>query len=76
MQVQQLIAELNEILSHGALDKDGIWKMKLTNPSFRLFESLPHPIQTQLMLERDPHGNVQVNHVSLNLMDCSRIKMS
>lgn len=59
-QVQQLIAELNEILAHDVVDEDGIWKKKLTNQSLKLFEFLPQAIQEQLMLERDPHGNVQV----------------
>ena len=59
-QVQYLIAELNEILAHDVVDEDGLWKKKLTNQSLQLFEFLPPAIQEQLMLERDPHGNVQV----------------
>lgn len=60
MQVQQLIAELNEILAHDVVDEAGIWKKKLTPQSLELFDFLPQAIQEQLMLERDPHGNVQV----------------
>lgn len=60
MQVQNLIAELNEILAHEVVDENGFWKKKLTNQSLQLFEFLPRAIQEQLMLERDPHGNVQV----------------
>lgn len=60
MQVQHLIAELNEILAHDVVDEGGVWKKKLTNQSLQLFEFLPQAIQEQLMLERDPHGNVQV----------------
>jgi pyrophosphate--fructose-6-phosphate 1-phosphotransferase len=52
LQVQQLISELNEILAHDIVDEGGLWKKKL--------EFLPQAIQEQLMLERDPHGNVQV----------------
>ena len=59
-QVQQLIAELNEILAHEIVDDEGLWKKKLTSQSLELFELLPQAIQEQLMLERDPHGNVQV----------------
>lgn len=60
MQVQQLIAELNEVLAHDVVDEGGLWKNKLTSQSLQLFEILPPAIQEQLMLERDPHGNVQV----------------
>lgn len=60
-QVQQLIAELNEILAHDIVDDEGLWKRKLTSQSLELFEFLPQAIQEQLMLERDPHGNVQVD---------------
>lgn len=58
--MQQLIAELNEILAHEVVDEGGLWKKKLKNQSLELFEFLPEAIQEQLMLERDPHGNVQV----------------
>lgn len=60
LQVQHLIAELNEILAHDVVDEGGLWKKKLTSQSLQLFEFLPQAIQEQLMLERDPHGNVQV----------------
>lgn len=59
-QVQQLISELNEILAHDVVDTEGNWKKKLTNQCQQLFEILPGAIQEQLLLERDPHGNVQV----------------
>lgn len=58
--MQQLIAELNEILAREAVDEGGLWKKKLKAQSLQLFEFLPQAIQKQLMLERDPHGNVQV----------------
>jgi hypothetical protein len=59
-QVQHLISELNEILAHDTVDEGGLWKKKLADQSLKLFEFLPRTIQEQLMLERDPHGNVQV----------------
>lgn len=67
LQVQQLIAELNEILAHDVIDKEGQWKKKLKSQSHQLFELLPQAIQEQLLLERDPHGNVQVYLFCLNL---------
>ncbi|PON52156.1 ATP-dependent 6-phosphofructokinase [Parasponia andersonii] len=67
-EVQQLIAELNEILAHEVVDEDGLWKRKLTDQSLQLFEFLPQAIQEQLMLERDPHGNVQVAKIETEKM--------
>ncbi|XP_062075386.1 pyrophosphate--fructose 6-phosphate 1-phosphotransferase subunit beta-like [Humulus lupulus] len=67
-EVQQLIAELNEILAHEAVDEDGQWKKKLDDQSLQLFEFLPSAIQEQLMLERDPHGNVQVAKIQIEKM--------
>lgn len=60
LQVQQLISELNEILAHDSVDETGMWKKKLQSQSQELFELFPQAIQEQLLLERDPHGNVQV----------------
>lgn len=35
-------------------------KEKLTESSRQVFEFLPKDIANQLLLDRDPHGNVQV----------------
>ncbi|XVE51050.1 hypothetical protein DITRI_Ditri02bG0007400 [Diplodiscus trichospermus] len=67
-EVQQLIAELNEILAHDIVDENGLWKKKLTDQSLKLFEFLPPAIREQLMLERDPHGNVQVAKIETEKM--------
>jgi len=66
--VQLLIAELNEISAHETVDEGGLWKRKLKNQSLQLFELLPPAIQEQLMLERDPHGNVQVAKIETEKM--------
>ena len=52
-----LISELNDAIAHhgeSALEK-------ISADSKKLFDSLPADIQRQLMLDRDPHGNVQVS---------------
>ncbi|KAK4386726.1 Pyrophosphate--fructose 6-phosphate 1-phosphotransferase subunit beta [Sesamum angolense] len=67
-EVQQLISELNEILAHDIVDEAGVWKKKLTPQSLQLFDFLPPAIQEQLMLERDPHGNVQVAKIETEKM--------
>ncbi|KAF7811212.1 pyrophosphate--fructose 6-phosphate 1-phosphotransferase subunit beta [Senna tora] len=67
-EVQHLIAELNEILANDIVDEGGLWKKKLTDQSLKLFEFLPRTIQEQLMLERDPHGNVQVAKIETEKM--------
>ncbi|CAL5323431.1 unnamed protein product [Camellia sinensis] len=68
LQVQQLIAELNEILAHDTVDEAGTWKKKLRSQSQQLFDFLPQAIQEQLLLERDLHGNVQVARIETEKM--------
>ncbi|KAE8075630.1 hypothetical protein FH972_014326 [Carpinus fangiana] len=67
-QVQQLISELNEILAQDVVDETGMWKKKLQSQSEELFELFPQAIQEQLLLERDPHGNVQVAKIETEKM--------
>lgn len=65
-----LIAEINELIAGKKAEKfnklsswDKKYKFiinKLTEESKEVFELLPMFIQQQLLLERDPHGNVQV----------------
>lgn len=58
--IEKLIGELNEILASGEkIEFADVVKM-LSEPSGKLLELLPRAIADQLMLERDPHGNVQV----------------
>jgi diphosphate-dependent phosphofructokinase len=67
-----LIGELNETLAHhgdafNALAdlpaKRAFVAEKLTPPSASLYKSLPDDIANQLILDRDPHGNVQVARI-------------
>ncbi|KAJ6831305.1 pyrophosphate--fructose 6-phosphate 1-phosphotransferase subunit beta-like [Iris pallida] len=73
-EVQQLISELNEILAHDVVDQEGNWKKKLRQQSHVLFEFLPPAIQEQLLLERDPHGNVQVAKIETEKMLISMVE--
>jgi pyrophosphate--fructose-6-phosphate 1-phosphotransferase len=73
-EIQHLIAELNEILATSVCDEAGHWKEKLTPPCRALFVSLPHNIQEELLLERDPHGNVQVARIETEKMLISMIE--
>ncbi|PKA47853.1 Pyrophosphate--fructose 6-phosphate 1-phosphotransferase subunit beta [Apostasia shenzhenica] len=73
-EVQTLIAELNEILAHDVVDPEGQWKKQLTEQSHILFEFLPQAIQEQLLLERDPHGNVQVAKIETEKMLISMVE--
>ncbi len=71
-EMKKLIAELNDLLAEGT-DTGKEFKMlkkshrlewvasQLTKDSSHLFVSLPVGIATQLTLDRDPHGNVQVS---------------
>ena len=66
-----LISEINEMLAGSKADAFNAlpdWDAKyafiskgLSGESMKVFEILPQPIQQQLFLDRDPHGNVQVS---------------
>jgi 6-phosphofructokinase 1 len=60
-EVGTLIKELNEVLADNAQVDDVV--PKLTEPSAALFNILPEAIRNQMMLDRDPHGNVQVSRI-------------
>ncbi len=71
-EMKVLISELNDLLAEGS-DVEKEFKMmkkshrlewladRLTPESAVVFKSLPGGIATQLTLDRDPHGNVQVS---------------
>ena len=71
-EMKKLIAELNDLLAEGT-DTGKEFKMlkkshrmewlatQLSKDSAKVFKSLPSGIATQLTLDRDPHGNVQVS---------------
>jgi len=71
-EMKKLIAELNDILAEGTPTEKEFKMLKkshrmewlatqLTSDSAQVFKTLPSGIATQLTLDRDPHGNVQVS---------------
>ncbi len=64
--LNDLLAELekdNEFQSANQQKKYEIITSKLDNSSANLFKSLPSQIKAQLLMDRDPHGNVQVSKI-------------
>jgi pyrophosphate--fructose-6-phosphate 1-phosphotransferase len=86
-EMKVLIASLNDVLAEhenvfkgmGSIEekKDFIYT-KLPAPLAALMRSLPHGISSQLMLDRDPHGNVQVSQIETEklLVEMVKAKLS
>ncbi|MBR7046174.1 MAG: diphosphate--fructose-6-phosphate 1-phosphotransferase, partial [Lachnospiraceae bacterium] len=79
-----LIAEINELLAGAKADEFNAlpsWADKyafiekgLTAESFNVFKILPQTIQQQLVLERDPHRNVQVSLIESEKLFSALVK--
>ncbi len=76
-EMKSLISELNDMLAKEAAifgqisdpdEKLQFINSHLGKDSSFTFSSLPHSIQLQLCLERDPHGNVQVSLIETEKM--------
>jgi len=67
-----LIKEINEILAVG-VTHDQVPE-KLTENSRKVFDLVPPSIQLQLMLDRDPHGNVQVAMIETEKLIAGAVK--
>jgi diphosphate-dependent phosphofructokinase len=76
-EVKALIGELNDLLAEesaafGAIndpdEKLQFINRHLSKDSSYVYSSLPHSIQLQLCLDRDPHGNVQVSLIETEKM--------
>jgi len=69
-EMKTLISELNTILAAGEGDPTS----KLSAGAKNTFSFLPSKIQQQLLLDRDPHGNVQVSHIATEELFISTVK--
>jgi len=72
-----LIGELNDLLAEKAdyyntlntFEDQSEWINKsLSKDSSYAFSSLPNNIQRQLLMDRDPHGNVQVSRIETEIL--------
>ena len=72
-----LISELNNLLAEKAeyyntlhtFEEQSEWINKnLSKDSSYVFSSLPNNIQRQLLMDRDPHGNVQVSRIETEIL--------
>ncbi len=87
-EMKVMIASLNDLLA--GLESDAGFKnasqdekcvmviSKLDGASAKLFSSLPSQIKAQLLMDRDPHGNVQVSKIETEklLIEMVRIKLN
>jgi pyrophosphate--fructose-6-phosphate 1-phosphotransferase len=71
-EMKVLIGELNDLLAtnttyyatlHTFEDQSEWINKRLSRDSSYVFSSLPNEIQRQLLMDRDPHGNVQVSRI-------------
>lgn len=82
-EMKTLIGQLNELLAKheaaynalaGLDEKKAFIAGKLEGGSGSLFKSLPGEIQTQLLWDRDPHGNVQVSRIETEKLLAAMVK--
>lgn len=88
-EMKSMIANLNDIM--GELEQDfdynnatsahqkfEIVQNRLKSENAKVFDSLPALIKTQLLMDRDPHGNVQVSRIETEklLIEMIRTKLA
>jgi len=82
-EVKELISGLNDVLAHheapfaaaATFEEKKDYALSLLAPHLaNLMNLLPRGIQAQLMLDRDPHGNVQVAHIETERMLIEMVK--
>ena len=82
-EVKKLIGELNDLMAikekeFNALsvweDKYAFMQKNLSSESFAVFSILPLDIEKQLLMDRDPHGNVQVSRIETEKLIISLVE--
>ena len=84
-EMKTMIANLNDVMS--TLEKDASYnsltvpadkfnfiESRLEEANAKVFESLPALIKSQLLMDRDPHGNVQVSKIETEKLLIEMIK--
>ena len=66
--VQALITEINDAIGNGADATPEALSRLLSAAAVQTLSSLPPEIQQQLILDRDPHGNVQVSAIETEVL--------
>lgn len=84
-EMKSLISNLNDLLSQLEHDPDfnnvtsthekfEIVQNRLKSQNAKVFESLPALIKSQLLMDRDPHGNVQVSRIETEKLIIEMLK--
>ena len=78
-EMRRLISELNDALPQAEnagsfAEKREIVRKMLSGETAALLASLPEALQTQLMLDRDPHGNVTVSQIETEKLLVEMVK--
>jgi pyrophosphate--fructose-6-phosphate 1-phosphotransferase len=71
-EIKKLIGELNDVIAaeekvfseiSNFIDQLYWLSSRITEPSYRILQTLPPDIAEQFLMDRDPHGNVQVSRI-------------
>jgi pyrophosphate--fructose-6-phosphate 1-phosphotransferase len=62
-EIKSLLHEMNDVLAADPTTTHVQMLEKLSTPARDIFEFLPTKTRKEMMLERDPHGNVQVSKI-------------